>query len=43
MKRSLILAILILLISFTLQGALGKKKGVKKIKTFPKWKNQMCI
>ena len=32
MKRSLILAILILLISFTLQGALGKKKGVKKIK-----------
>ena len=32
MKRSLILAILILLISFTLQGALGKKKGVKRIK-----------
>ena len=32
MKRSLILVILILLISFTLQNALGKKKALKRVK-----------
>ena len=33
MKRSLILAILLLLISLTLQTALGKKRSVKKLKS----------
>ena len=32
MKRSLIFPILLLLITFTLQGALGKKKGIRNIK-----------